>query len=259
VQHVAWRLAAASATARWYNSRYVWQSWEPRLRARNSAHVPLSSRLPHAYVPPDARHGFLFMGRLVAGKGADFLVAAYERAGFDPAEWPLTIAGDGPLRPALEAMVAERRIAGVHFTGFVTGEAKARALAGARWLVVPSHWREPFGLVAVEARGLGVPCVVTDDGGLPEAAGRDAIVCASGDVAALTRALRSAAAMPPDEYRWRATRARADLDDDVMPMWFYGNAYVRLLGEPFCTRHGIAEIAPERCADRRARGWRKLA
>jgi glycosyltransferase involved in cell wall biosynthesis len=259
VRHVAWRLAAASASARWYNSRYVWRSWEPRVRARHSAHVPLCPRLPHAYVPPEARRGFLFMGRLVAGKGADLLIAAYERAGFDPAEWPLTIAGDGPLRPALEAIVSARQIAGVHFTGFVAGEAKARALAGARWLVAPSHWHEPFGLVAVEARRLGVPCVVTNDGGLPEAGGRDAIVCASGDVAALTRALRTAAAMPLEEYRWRAMRARADLDDDVMPMWFYGNAYVRLLGEPFCAQHGIAEIVPARRADRRAPGSRKLA
>jgi len=36
-------------------------------------------------------------------------------------------------------------------------------------LIVPSLWEEAFGRVCVEAMGNGVPCIVSDRGGLPEA------------------------------------------------------------------------------------------
>jgi glycosyltransferase involved in cell wall biosynthesis len=36
--------------------------------------------------------------------------------------------------------------------------------------------REDFGLTAVEARNLGVPCIITRDGGLPEAGGKQALI-----------------------------------------------------------------------------------
>lgn len=228
-RRLAWRLGAALATVRWYNSTFVWNSWEARAHRRGSARVPTTSRLPVGFVDPGARHGFAFLGRLVPGKGVDVLLEAYGDAKLDPGGWPLTILGDGSVRASLEQRCVTRQISGVTFGGFVTGEAKALALAGAKWLVVPSNWQEPFGLVALEARSVGVPCIVTDDGGLPEAAGRDALVCTPGDAGSLAEALQAAAEMTGKEYEARAARTRADLAHELVPLSFYGDAYMRLL------------------------------
>jgi glycosyltransferase involved in cell wall biosynthesis len=226
-RRLAWRLAAAGARTRWYNSRFVWNSWEARQRT-GSAYVPPLSVLPETDVAPIERRGFVFLGRLVAGKGVDVLLDAYERAALDPERWPLTIFGEGPMRPLLDRNGAQGSRRGVRFGGFVTGADKTRALAGARWLVVPSHWGEPFGLVAHEARSVGVPCIVSRDGGLPEAAGNDALVCPPADAAALAAALRQAAEMTEAEYVARARRTRAELQAEITPASFYAAEYLRL-------------------------------
>jgi glycosyltransferase involved in cell wall biosynthesis len=225
---LVWRAAARLARVRWYNSTFVWHSWEPRPR-RGSAHVPPVSDLPSVQVPPAERRGFIFLGRLVPGKGADVLLDAYRQAALDPDRWPLTIAGDGPMRSALEAQCARDSLPGVSMTGFLDDRQKAAALARAKWLVAPSHWLEPFGLVALEARSVGIPCIVTRDGGLPEAAGPEALVCAPRDAAELAAVLRHAAAMPDDEYAGRAARTRESLGEAIVPAGFYPEAYRRLM------------------------------
>jgi glycosyltransferase involved in cell wall biosynthesis len=228
VRKLAWRLSARSAATRWYNSRFVWYSWERDRARKGSAHVPPVSRLPGAFVAPEDRRGFVFLGRLVPGKGADILLDAYERAHLDPREWPLTVVGEGPLRAALEERCRVHHL-GVRFVGFLDGRAKAECVAGAKWLVVPSHWQEPFGLVALEARNMGVPCIATRDGGLPEAAGSDALMCVPGDVAELAALLRTAAVTPHELYLARATRTKRELENELVPSSFYPEAYLRLL------------------------------
>jgi glycosyltransferase involved in cell wall biosynthesis len=228
-QRIGWQMSASSASVRWYNSHFVWKTWEPREANAASSCVPPTSRLSMAEVAADARRGFVFLGRFVPGKGADVLLEAYRQARLNPAIWPLTFVGDGPLGRALKERSASERIDGVRFAGFIDGEMKARTLGGAKWLVAPSHWEEPFGLVAREARRLGVPCIVTRDGGLPEAAGRDALVCEPGDVNGLTTLLRRAASMPWEEYVLRACRTKDDLSQQQVPISFYLDTYLSLL------------------------------
>ncbi len=225
----SWQLAARLAIVRWYNSRFVWNTWEGDRRLPGSMRRPPFSRSPTDVLAPEARRGFVFVGRLVKGKGVEILLDAYAQAELDPAEWPLTILGDGPLRADLEQRATGSASRGIHFTGFVGGEAKNRAIAQARWLVVPSNWGEPYGLVAVEARHAGVPCLITRDGGLPEAGGRDALVCEPGDVGALRDALCVAASMSDAEYRIRSIRTRKDLETEVISLASYSDAYVELL------------------------------
>ena len=45
-----------------------------------------------------------------------------------------------------------------------------------RILLVPSTWPEPFGRVIPEAQVNGIPCIVSNRGGIPEAAGKGGIV-----------------------------------------------------------------------------------
>lgn len=225
----SWRFAAGLADERWFNSRFVWKTWEPEKPRTGSRSVAPLSRPPTATLPPEARAGFVFLGRLVPGKGVDVLLDAYSQADLDPIRWPLTIIGDGPLRASLEQRWNGQASRGVRFEGFLGGEAKDRALAGAKWLVAPSNCDEGLGLVAVEARHAGVPCVITRDGGLPEAAGRDALVCEPGDVEGLRDLLRVAAAMPEAEYRRRSICTTQDLADGLVQSSFYTNAYLRLV------------------------------
>ena len=72
----------------------------------------------------------------------------------------------------------------------------AEALAlyqGADIAVVPSLWREPFGLVAVEAMAAGLPVVASDTGGLSDIVrpGQTGLLVPPGDAAALAAALET--------------------------------------------------------------------
>lgn len=104
----------------------------------------------------------LFVGRLEAYKGVATLIDAMrQHPGVS-----LRIVGDGPERAALELQAKGMR--NVMFVGFQQGEALWAEYRGARCLVVPSLWYEPFGLVALEGLARGVPTIVSDRGGLPE-------------------------------------------------------------------------------------------
>ncbi len=228
-----WRIAAKLADARWYNSQFVWNTWEPGAKSPRSRKVPTVSKLPSGWTAPNERRGFAFVSRWIANKGADTLLDAYALARIDRAEWPLVMMGEGPLLPLIEYAIRKREIAGVEVLGFVDETTKAERISRARWMVVPPNTKEDFGLTAIEARSLGVPCIITRDGGLPEAGGQQALVCEPGDPAALARLLEQAAAMPQTEYEERASRTRDELASELEPMDFYARAYRQVLrGEP---------------------------
>jgi glycosyltransferase involved in cell wall biosynthesis len=233
--HRGWRNRlwyACNRLADWrtYNSAFVAGTWEPGGPRAHSDVIPTVSHLPEDEVPLEARCGFLFVARLIDNKGLDILVEAYERARLDRAAWPLYIAGDGPLRPWLERRLAARRLDGVEVLGFVPEAEKALRIARAKWLVAPANTKEDMGLTPIEARSVAVPAIVTRDGGLPEAGGPAALLCAPGDVADLTRALERAAAMGDEEYRRRARLAKDSLREYLRPLSAYVDIYERVTG-----------------------------
>ena len=225
---VAWKFLSRLAQERWYNSHFVWKTWETGRELPGSRRTPTISELPTGSTPSAERRGFTFLSRWIANKGLEVLVQAYAEAGLSPEEWPLHLVGDGPLRPAIEAMIAERKIAGVRVHGFVSEEEKGRILRATKWLVVPPHTNEDMGLTPLEARSVGVPVIATRDGGLPEAAGPAALLCEPASAPDLKRCLLEAVAMPETEYETRAATGFASLRDYLTPMHFYGDAYRRL-------------------------------
>lgn len=110
-----------------------------------------------------ARQGpftFGFIGRLVPEKGLDVLLAACRLL---PAEgWKLRIAGKAPGENDYEERA---RGLPIEFCGFVDSSAFMDTLDV---LVVPSVWREPFGLTVVESLARGVPVLGTAHGAVCE-------------------------------------------------------------------------------------------
>jgi glycosyltransferase involved in cell wall biosynthesis len=129
-------------------------------------------------------------GRLVSDKGFDYLVEAMALLAKEGLRPKLTIIGDGPEKEPLQRQVSERGLAEqVVFTGAKSGTALAEELNRHRIAVVPSRWKEPFGLVALEAIGCGCVPVGSRDGGLSDAIGPCGVTFPNGDVPALAQAL----------------------------------------------------------------------
>jgi glycosyltransferase involved in cell wall biosynthesis len=223
-----WYFCNRLADWRTYNSQFVLRSWEPDGPRSGSDLIPTVSAFPQRQTAPQERRGFFFISRLIENKGVDILVKAYESARIDKARWPLTIAGEGPLGEWARAYVAQHAVAGIDIVGFLSEEEKALRMAGAMWLVAPANTKEDMGLTPIEARNIGVPAVVTRDGGLPESGGPAALLCAPGDISELAAALERAARMPMAEYRGRAALAKESLGAYLRPMSDYLVIYERV-------------------------------
>ena len=102
-----------------------------------------------------------FAGKLVPRKGVDELLHAVARLP-EAAKWTLTIIGDGPLKPELEALSQRLGIDYmVAFHGFANTTEMPKLLAGFDVVVVPS--REDYRvLVTIEAMAAGAAVVVSD-------------------------------------------------------------------------------------------------
>src|SRR5205814_3804862 len=148
-------------------------------------------------------------------KGIETLVNAYAQADLDRGAWPLVLLGDGPLRAKIEALVKTHHLSSIQMPGFVDELTKTSYMKNARWIVVPPHTNEDLGLTALESRNLGVPCIITRDGGLPEAGGTQARLCKPRDSEALARLLEQAAGIGAQEYWARAKRTRRRLNSKV--------------------------------------------
>ncbi|WP_397452438.1 glycosyltransferase family 4 protein [Pseudomonas sp. NA-150] len=104
---------------------------------------------------------FGYMGTLSEPKGVRWLIEQFQRL---PFEATLHIAGRGQLNDEARLKVLATS-ANVSFVGYQTPQAFYRQIDVA---VVPSIWREPFGMVAVEACAHSVPVIASGVGGLPE-------------------------------------------------------------------------------------------
>jgi glycosyltransferase involved in cell wall biosynthesis len=154
----------------------------------------------------------MFAGRLSPEKGVDLLLHAMTKV---PGA-RLEIAGDGPLRAALEDLALSLGVANrVRFHGWLSQDQIADLHRRAALVCVPSLWPEPFGYVAAEAMAAARPVVATDGGAFRELLGEDrGWLCppaADAWAAALSHALRD-----PNERGRRADLAlgfvRCELD-----------------------------------------------
>lgn len=118
---------------------------------------------------PTDRPILLAVRRLVRRMGLEFLIEAMTEVVRHYPDALLMIAGRGPLRDELTALIAARGLdRNVRLLGFVSDEDLPRAYRAADLSVVSTQALEGFGLIAVESLAAGTPAIVTPVGGLPE-------------------------------------------------------------------------------------------
>jgi len=151
--------------------------WVALSEAQKAVHVEMGipeeriDVIHHFYEPkgpalPPPEEGYaLFLGRLSAEKGCMELLKAWRAM---PPGRKLVIAGDGPELPALRNYAATAGLANVEFAGFIPKAQQDALWRGAAFLVVPSIWMEPFGMVVLEAWSRGRAVVAHAIGALPE-------------------------------------------------------------------------------------------
>ncbi len=137
---------------------------QPGLRFAGVVHNAVDLRA-HTYQPVKGDY-LLFLGRFHPNKGAHLAIEVARRLGTR-----LVIAAPKP-HPDQEQYFEEQIRPGlggaIEWVGPVEGAAKDRLLGGARCVVLPICWDEPFGLVYLEAMASGTPVVTFNRGAAPE-------------------------------------------------------------------------------------------
>jgi glycosyltransferase involved in cell wall biosynthesis len=135
---------------------------------------------PHFVHPdPGEREGpgeyALYAGRLSEEKGIRTLLNAWQGL----RGLPLVLIGDGPLREEVGSAVGPW----LRATGWLAPQEVLRLMKGARFLVFPSLWPEPFGRVIIEAFACGLPVLAAPGGAVGElvADGRTGLHYRSGE------------------------------------------------------------------------------
>lgn len=131
---------------------------------------------------------FLYMGRLSAEKGVQFLLETFEKL---PQE-KLVIVGTGPEEMALKALQTKKNLTNITFAGRQTGEAWRNAFLHSKALILPSLWYENMPYVMLEAFGFGKPVIGSNLGGIPERIqeGKNGFLFEAGNTNDLARAIQ---------------------------------------------------------------------
>lgn len=137
----------------------------------------------------------LSVGRLDTEKNPLLLADILAGLRAQDRRWRLTICGDGPLRPQLEARLRELGVEdAARLLGYVPIDDGLLEVYRQSAAFLHVSWTEGFPQVLVEAFAAGLPVVATSVGGVPAVARGRARLVAPGDADAAVRALRALAA-----------------------------------------------------------------
>lgn len=147
----------------------------------------------------------LSLGRIARDKAQGVAVRVAKAVGI-----PLVLAGK--IDPGDDTAYFEEAVLPhvdgdlIRFEGEVPDERKRELLAGARALLFPIEWPEPFGLVTIEALACGTPVIATPRGAVPEIVthGETGFIVSSED--GMAEAIKRADEISPERCREEAER-----------------------------------------------------
>jgi colanic acid/amylovoran biosynthesis glycosyltransferase len=181
------------------------QDW-PKLRIVHCGIEPARFADP---APIPALPCFVAIGRFSEQKGFPLLIDAFAIAIRHRPDLHLTLVGDGPLRPQIEAAIAAQQIAGkVTLAGWQDEAGVRAALAQAQGLILPS-FAEGLPVVVMEAMAAARPVIATTIAGVPELVTPDCgWLVPAGDADGLARAITDFAATAPEKIAAMGQNAR---------------------------------------------------
>ena len=163
---------------------------------------------------PASQDYLAFLGRISPEKGIDSAIRIAQACGMK-----LKVAAKIGAEDAAwhEAVVAPMlRDESVEFIGEIDDSQKPAFLSGARALLVPIDWPEPFGLVMIEAMACGCPVIAFRRGSVPEVIEDGHTGFIVGDVGEAVAAVGRLSSLNRDavrarfEDRWTARRMAED-------------------------------------------------
>lgn len=137
---------------------------------------------------------FLCIGRLCAQKGQLTLIEAFAAVARDVPDAKLVLAGDGEMRPEVEAAIRRLKLGeSVEITGWLD-EANVRARLQACRVMVLASFAEGLPVVLMEALAMRRPVISTYIAGIPELVrpGENGWLVPASDVESLANAMRQA-------------------------------------------------------------------
>jgi glycosyltransferase involved in cell wall biosynthesis len=203
-------------------------------RALAPVDVILPDGVPVERIPWSATggDGVVFAGRFSPEKGAEDAIAIAREAGLH-----IDLYGE-PYDPeyARDHVLAHKGEAGVTIHGALIRSQLWRVLAGARAVLCPAKWEEPFGMVAAEAQAAGTPVIAYRRGALPQIIidGQTGFLVPPDDVAAAARALRAVNSIRREDCR---RHAMLDLNLDAC-LTAHERLYQRLQARAGVNHHG---------------------
>ncbi|WP_193162925.1 glycosyltransferase family 4 protein [Microbulbifer hainanensis] len=158
----------------------------------------------------DSETVFTCIGRLCEQKGQLLLLDAFRELVDSGTAAKLVLAGDGPMRGAIERRIADYGLQDlVQITGWIDGDRVRQLLRSSRVMVLPS-FAEGLPVVLMEAMAMQKPVITTYIAGIPELV-QDQVngwLVPAGCSDSIARALHNALETPAAVYRQMGSAGR---------------------------------------------------
>jgi len=127
-----------------------------------------TEEVANANIREPKEFNLLFLSRLAKDKGLYVAIDAFRLVREKHQTARLLVAGRGPEEKQARDYVKNRRIPGVVFEGFVSGEKKRELLRGSNAYILPTTHAEGMPISVLEAMASGLPAIVRPVAGLKD-------------------------------------------------------------------------------------------
>ena len=211
-------VVAVSSYGRSQLFRWVQHEHWPKVHVVHCGLENAFHAVPPVPIPVSPR--LVCVGRLCEQKGQLLLIEAVGQLSRKGVKLELVLAGDGDMRPEVEALVAHHGLGSwVRITGWIPARQVRDELLNARGLVLAS-FAEGLPVVIMEAMAMRRPVLSTYVAGIPELVrdGQEGRLFPAGSVEELASAIQSFLACPAEELGrmgeagYQRVRERHDID-----------------------------------------------